>query len=70
MKILSMAVKGSIVYDLWITRRGDTAYPGVEIFPDGTVVTTTYGHWTKDESPYIMSVRFTFEELDNKVAEN
>jgi hypothetical protein len=48
----------------------DTAYPGVEILPDGTVVTTTYGHWTQNESPYIMSVRFTFEELDNKVAEN
>lgn len=48
----------------------DTAYPGVEILPDGTVVTTTYGHWTKNEPPYIMSVRFTFEELDNKVAEN
>ena len=48
----------------------DTAYPGVEILPDGTVVTTTYGHWTQNESPYIMSVRFTFEELDNKAAEN
>ncbi len=48
----------------------DTAYPGVEILSDGTVVTTTYGHWMKDESPYIMSVRFTFEELDKKVAEN
>ncbi len=48
----------------------DTAYPGVEILPDGTVVTTTYGHWTQNEPPYIMSVRFTFEELDNKVADN
>ena len=48
----------------------DTAYPGVEILPDGTVIATTYGHWTKDESPYIMSVRFTFEELDDKIAEN
>lgn len=48
----------------------DTAYPGVEILPDGTVVTTTYGHWTQNVSPYIMSVRFTFEELDYKVAEN
>ena len=48
----------------------DTAYPGVEILPDGTVIATTYGHWTKNESPYIMSVRFTFEELDDKVAEN
>ncbi|MDE2827053.1 MAG: exo-alpha-sialidase, partial [Bacteroidota bacterium] len=48
----------------------DTAYPGVEILPDGTVVTTTYGHWTPNESPFIMSVRFTFEELDSKAAEN
>ena len=23
----------------------DTAYPGVELLPDGTIVTTTYGHW-------------------------
>ena len=48
----------------------DIAYPGVEILPDGTVVATTYSHWTKNESPYIMSVRFTFEELDDKVVEN
>ena len=48
----------------------DIPYPGVEILPDGTVVATTYSHWTKNESPYIMSVRFTFEELDNKVVEN
>lgn len=42
----------------------DCAYPGVEILPDGTFVATTYGHWTKDEAPYILSVRFTLEELD------
>ena len=46
----------------------DTAYPAVELLPDGTVVTTTYGHWTKDEEPYIMSVRFRFEELDERAA--
>ncbi len=42
----------------------DCAYPGVEVLPDGTFVTTTYGHWDKDELPYILSVRFRLEELD------
>ena len=42
----------------------DTAYPGVELLPDGTFVVTTYGHWTPEEEPYIVSVRFTLEELD------
>jgi hypothetical protein len=42
----------------------DCAYPGVEILPDGTFITTTYGHWTQDEKPYIMSIRFTLKELD------
>ena len=46
-------------------RKGsDTAYPGVELLPDGTFVTTTYGHWTEGEEPYIVSVRFKIEELD------
>ena len=45
-------------------RRSDTAYPGVELLPDGTIVTTTYGHWTPEEEPYIVSVRFKLEELD------
>jgi hypothetical protein len=42
----------------------DTAYPGVEILPDGTLVVTTYGHWVKGQSPYILSVRFKLGELD------
>jgi len=42
----------------------DCAYPGVEVLPDGTFVCTTYGHWTKDEQPYIVSVRFRLEETD------
>lgn len=46
----------------------DTTYPGVELLTDGTIVTTTYGHWTEGEEPYIMSVRFTLEELDQKAA--
>ena len=46
------------------TKSADCAYPGVEILPDGTFVLTTYGHWTKGEQPYIMSVRVKLEELD------
>ena len=48
--------------------RWDTAYPGVELLPDGTFVTTTYGHWDEGESPFIMSVRFTIDELDERAA--
>ncbi len=42
----------------------DCAYPGVEILPDGTIVTTTYGHWAEGESPYILCVRFKIEDCD------
>jgi len=46
------------------TKSADCAYPPVEILPDDTLVTTTYGHWTKGESPYIVSVRLKLSELD------
>lgn len=46
----------------------DCAYPGVEVLPDGTIVTTTYGHWDEGESPYILSVRLNVIELDLKSA--
>ena len=45
-------------------KSADCAYPPVEILPDDTIVTTTYGHWTKGESPYIVSVRLKLSELD------
>ena len=47
-------------------RGGDTdcAYPPVELLPDGTIVTTTYGHWTEGEPAYVVSVRLKMEELD------
>lgn len=51
------------------TKGFDSAYPGVEVLADGTIITTTYGHWTKDESPYIVSVRMSLKELDAKLAE-
>jgi hypothetical protein len=46
----------------------DSTYPGLELLPDGTFVTTTYGHWTEGEEPYIVSIRFTIEELDARAA--
>jgi len=49
------------------TRDADTAYPGLELLPDGTFVSTTYGHWTVGEEPYVVSVRFTLEELDARL---
>lgn len=48
----------------------DCAYPGVEVLPDGTFVTTTYGHWAPGQPPYILSVRFKLDELDALAAQN
>ena len=45
----------------------DAAYPGVEVLPDGTFVVTTYGHWVEGEEPFVVSVRFTMDELDRRV---
>ena len=52
------------------TQGADCAYPGVELLPDGTIVTTTYGHWTDGESPYIVSVRLKLSELDERAKRN
>jgi hypothetical protein len=51
------------------TKALDCAYPGVEILSDGTFVTTTYGHWTEGQAPYIVAVRFKLDELDRLAAE-
>ena len=42
----------------------DSTYPGVEVLPDGTVVSTTYGHWQEGSEPYIVSVRLDMNMLD------
>lgn len=44
----------------------DCCYPGVLRLPDDTILTTTYGHWTPGEPPYIMSIRLKLAELDRK----
>ena len=41
----------------------DCAYPGLERLPDGTLVTTTYGHWTPSEEPYVVSLRIPASAL-------
>lgn len=46
------------------TKGADCAYPPVEVLPDGTIVTTTYGHWTAGEMPYIVSVRLSPKEQE------
>lgn len=46
------------------THKADCAYPGVEILKDGTIVTTTYGHWEAGEPPYILCLRLPVEDLD------
>jgi hypothetical protein len=43
----------------------DCAYPGVELLPDGTIVTTTYGHWAPNEAPWILTVRLKISEIDS-----
>lgn len=48
----------------------DTTYPGVEVLPDGTFVVTTYGHWEEGEQPWILSARFTLDELDARVTDD
>jgi hypothetical protein len=46
------------------TKGGDCAYPGVEVLPDGTILTTTYGHWEPGKEPYVVAVRLKLDELD------
>ena len=48
----------------------DCAYPAVELLPDGTFITTTYGHWIQGQAPFILSVRFKIEEIDSIAASN
>ena len=44
----------------------DCGYPAIELLPDGTIVTTTYGSWIEGKPPFLASVRFKIQELDAK----
>jgi hypothetical protein len=62
--------EGQYVVRLKDNKKGaDCAYPGVEVLPDGTIVATTYGHWSQGQPPYVMSVRLRLSELDELAAQ-
>ncbi|MEZ6059065.1 MAG: sialidase family protein [Planctomycetaceae bacterium] len=62
---LKQGDEGQYVVRLKDNKKGaDCAYPGVNILPDGTIVSTTYGHWSANQPPYILCVRLTLEQLD------
>ena len=44
-------------------RPGDTGYAGMEVLPDGTLVSTTYCVLQPGQ-PLVVSVRFTMEDID------
>ncbi|MCC6431489.1 MAG: hypothetical protein IT354_11310 [Gemmatimonadaceae bacterium] len=46
----------------------DAAYPGLVRLSDGSVVTTTYGHWTAGAPPWIASIRLHSDQLDRAFA--
>ncbi len=39
-------------------------YPGLELLPDGRILTMTYGHWDEGESPYILACHLDITEVD------
>ena len=43
----------------------DSSYPGLVLLRDGTIVTTTYGHWTANQPPWIATVRLNPRALDD-----
>ena len=46
----------------------DCAYPAITRLPNGEFLVITYGHWTPGESPYILGVRLSLEDIDAKLA--
>lgn len=45
------------------TKDGDCGYSGLEVLADGTFVATSYGHWTKNQQPYVACTRFKLSDL-------
>ncbi len=46
----------------------DCAYPALELLPDGTLVATTYGHWTPGKAPYIVTIHLRLDEIDARAS--
>jgi len=49
-------------------KKYDLGYPGLELLPDGTFVTTTYAVLAKGEKNAVVSVRFKLDGIDRKAA--
>jgi hypothetical protein len=45
----------------------DAAYPGLVRLPDGRLVTTTYGHWTANQPPWIATIQLDPRALDRSM---
>jgi hypothetical protein len=63
-QLLSGAPAGYRVRLMDNTDAWDAAYPGLVRLPDGRVVTTTYGHWTANQPPWIASLQLDARALD------
>ncbi len=62
---LTLVLQFPLIHSALLSKRGTRLLTSLFPAPHGrTLVTTTYGHWTKDEPPYIMSVRLKLAELD------
>jgi hypothetical protein len=49
---------------------GDCGYPGMEIFPDGTIIATTYIKYRDDKNKHsVVSTRFNIRETDKMAAD-
>ena len=58
-------------YRVWLldaARKGDLGYPGLELLPDGTFVTTTYAQLAEGEKNSVVSIHFSLEEIDERAA--
>lgn len=42
----------------------DCAYAGLHVLADGTIVATSYGHWVRDQQPFIVCIRVPLAEID------
>ena len=63
-ELLSATPAGYRVRLMDNTDAWDSSYPGLVLLRDGTVVTTTYGHWTANQPPWIATMRLQPRELD------
>lgn len=43
----------------------DCGYSGIEMFENGDILATSYGHWNQSENPYILSIKFNLKEMDD-----